>query len=370
MHQTMRFPADHGKQNATGKLDAASSIATYETAQQKTRRLFLTDSSTRIQFLIDTGADVSIITVNHFKNLTKTTNHFLIAANGTPIDSFGSKTVTVSFGLRREFTWKFIAADTNHSIIGADFLEFFNLAVDIRNKKLIDSNTGLHSRCNQINVVYQSIHTVTKSSSLDKIINDFKDLTLPPVFNHLKTENSGVTHRIITKEQPVFSRPRRLNPEMLSVAKTEFENMLKLGICQPSSSPWASPLHMAKKKNGQWRPCGDYRRLNAQTIHDQYPVPHIQDFTQTLSGTTLFTVLDLTRAYNQIPIHPDDREKTAIITPFGLFEFNVMTFGLRNAAQTFQRYMNNIFGDLDFVFVYIDDIMHRFNRSKRTRTTY
>lgn len=92
---------------------------------------------------------------------------------------------------------------------------------------------------------------------------------------------------------------------------------------------------MTKKKNGQWRPCGDYRRLNAQTIHDQYPVPHIQDFKQTLSGKTMFTVLGLTKAYNQIPVHPDDREKTAIITPFGLFEFNVMTFGLRNAAQTF-----------------------------------
>lgn len=143
---------------------------------------------------------------------------------------------------------------------------------------------------------------------------------------------------------------------MLKIAKSEFNNMLKLGICQPSSSPWASPLHMAKKKNGQWRPCGDYRRLNAQTVHDQYPVPHIQDFTQTLSGKRLYTVLDMTKAYNQIPIHPDDRPKTAIITPFGLFEFNVMTFGLRNAAQSFQRYMNNLFRDLEFVFIYIDDI--------------
>ena len=133
--------------------------------------------------------------------------------------------------------------------------------------------------------------------------------------------------------------------------------MERMGICSKASSPWASPLHMVSKSDGSWRPCGDYRRLNLITEPDHYPMPNIIDITNNIGRSRVFSKLDLLKGYFQVPVHPPDVPKTAIVTPFGNYVFHYSTFGLRNSGATFQRMMNSIFGHLPNVVVYIDDML-------------
>ena len=152
---------------------------------------------------------------------------------------------------------------------------------------------------------------------------------------------------------PVFAKTRCLDPEKLASAKAEFAKMEAAGIIQRSSFPWSSPLHMVMKSDGSWHPCGDNMRLNAVTVPDKYPLLSVSDFCARISGSKVFSKLDLEKRYYQVAMRDQDVIETAVVTPFGLIEFLCLPFGLRNAAQAFQRLMDNIFGDLPFCFIYL-----------------
>ncbi|GBN42703.1 Retrovirus-related Pol polyprotein from transposon 297 [Araneus ventricosus] len=114
---------------------------------------------------------------------------------------------------------------------------------------------------------------------------------------------------------------------------------------------------MFTKSNGDWHPCGDYRKLDSVTVPDRYPVPHIQDCLQVLEGKKIFSTLDLAKACHQIPVLEEDMPKTAVATPFGLFEFHYMPFELSNAAATFQRFIHHVLSGMDFCVPYFDDVL-------------
>ncbi len=172
---------------------------------------------------------------------------------------------------------------------------------------------------------------------------------------------SVVHHKIETGQAtPIKQLPRRLPNVLKPVVEQQVNEMLDNGIVRPSKSPWASPIVLVRKKDGSWRFCVDFRKVNDVTIKDAYPLPQINDLIDSLAGQNYFSTLDLASGYWQVELDESSKEKTAFVIPGGnLLEFNRMPFGLANAVPTFQRLMARVLEGLQpkKCLVYLDDVL-------------
>ena len=169
-----------------------------------------------------------------------------------------------------------------------------------------------------------------------------------------------VQHTIDTgTARPIKQGPRRLPMLKREAEQIEVERMLGQGVISPSSSPWSSPTVLVTKKDGKTRFCVDFREVNKVTVKDAYPLPRIEDCIDNLEGAEWFCTLDLQSGFWQVEVDPRDRQKTAFATRSGLYEFNVLPFGLTNSPATFERLMETALRGLQWseCLVYLDDII-------------
>ena len=381
------------------------------------------------------------------------------ASNNTPVKIYGSKILDVNLNTLKSFPWTFKVADVRFAVLGCDFLTYYGLRVDLKNKCIIDpdpqafiaktnasphairtpqhvpsfseissNNSILHTQpvdslshknsplmldgivlaktlatadsvtnatssnnvrpdsaenhiapdettniSNDVHSIAKTTHDsnpeVIRNSGIspanlvgkerlyknlitqlhnkactadvstscgqlgDILISDYADVFSSTIDTNKVKHN--VEHHIVTHGPPVKSKVRRLSPEKLAFVKEEINQLLEDDILSPSSSPYASAIHIVpKSETGKFRMVGDYRALNVSTQPDRYPLPYLNDFADVLHECTVFTKLDCLKGYHQIPMAKNDIHKTAITTPIGLYEYNMMPFGLRNASNT------------------------------------
>ena len=300
-----------------------------------------------VSALLDTGADVSCIDAALARKMRVrlSSGDALSSFNGTRVKSMGyARHQHVEIDTH-SFTTDFIVIQNliHPIIIGGSLLKA--IIKELGMEKLFGETSG-------------NIKTTTSSVATIDVASKYQDVFSEEISGDTRCK-LGPHHIDTCGAQPLSRGRFRIGAPQEAIVEEEVQRLLKAKVIRPSRSPWSSATVLVKKKDGTPRLCIDYRPLNEVTVRDAYPLPRIDEILDSLSNARVFSTLDATSGYHQIPVAPKDIPKTAFQTRSGLYEFVRMPFGLVNAPATFQRIMDEVLENErnKFVQVYLDDII-------------
>ena len=343
-----------------------------------------------LHFLIDTGATISLISRNVINDMHSVkvygTRVQLSQANGSEIRVHGESEVDMEIGSTSHRVDVIIADIEQDGILGMDFLQSASARVDCERRtvtirgEVISCSAMMDNPREDV----QHIEVIVSQDVPQNVPSHLKDLyaeTTTQIDEKHHTEiaqllqdygdvfstgddDIGRTHMIshsihTSCSAPIRQGPRRPPMGLKDEIDKQVQDMLERGIITPSSSPWSSPVVLVNKKDGSKRFCVDYRLLNKNTVKDSYPLPRIDESIDALDGAKYFCTLDLASGYWQVPLDEDAKPKSAFVVPGGLYQFEVMPFGLCNAPSTFERLMETVLTGLHWkiLLIYLDDII-------------
>ena len=248
-------------------------------------------------------------------------------------------------------------------LIGKDILSIPGIGVHLTNQTVvftrnIETRNIMQVKYTDFGEIETDISSKKDLDELTKVLCRYRQSFTEGVSSS-RIKTGELVIRLKDKDKVVQRRPYRMAPIERLKVKEILNDLLQKNVIRESNSPFSSPIILVKKKNGQDRLCVDYRELNTNTVRDHYPLPIITDQLDKLKDAKYFTCLDMAAGFHQIPIASESIEKTAFITPDGLFEYLTMPFGLTNAPSVYQRAINKALGNLldDAALVYIDDVL-------------
>ncbi|XP_017480324.1 PREDICTED: uncharacterized protein K02A2.6-like [Rhagoletis zephyria] len=307
-----------------------------------------------LEFQVDTGATCLLIGLPTYRILgeprCEPTNKILKAYGGNVLPLVGTTNVKAKWrDTIKSLPLLVVKSERATNILGLDWFKMLKFQVDLQDNEIsgnVCNTCSFTEEASQLNL----------RVSLRQCVNQHPEIFLSKLGN-CKTFKANIT--LQPKAKPKFFKPYNLPFALHADVKAEIERLVKAEVLKPIRvSEWAAPIVVVRKPNGKFRICADFKvALNSQIQIDRYPIPRIEELFHKLQGGKYFTKIDLSDAYLQVNLTDEAKKFTVINTPFGLFQFQSMPFGMASAPGIFQRFMEEVIAGVPHCAVYLDDII-------------